>query len=233
MISQNITLLAQQNEQLITETGLHRESDTAICMESNGLLALSRGANAALTLEVLQDDMSLNLPQAFQQSDGAIADVSHCLLESLENINEFLLQQAATGGVELGVVQLGKQHFSAWVSGDICAARFRGDNIELMCDETRQAPLVGMQNDFSPRLLELDFAAADILLLTTQKVIDALEADFVRLTLSRFNDNLHMALRQLNTRAQRNGLAGKPMLILCRIEQAQKTKGSGWFKRSK
>ena len=231
MIQHKINLLAQQDEQLISEPGLHRAASGALCMESNGLLALATGDNAALSLEVLQDDMALNLAQALQQSGGAVSGVTQCLSESLDNIHEFLLQKKSGGAVDLAVIQLGQKHFSAFVSGEICGARFRGDDVKLLCDNAQRQPRAGSAETFQPQMLELDFIPADILLLTTHPVFDVLEADFVRLTLARFNDNLHMALRQLNTRAMRNGLPQKPDLLLCRIDQAAQHAGSSWFKR--
>jgi hypothetical protein len=231
MIQQNISLLAQQDEQLISEPGLHAGAHSASCFEAGGLLALASGEHGAIALEVLQDDMSLNLAQALQQSGGAVGGASQCLGESLDNIHEFLQQKQSRSGVDLGVIQLAQKHFSAFVSGEICGARFRGDMIKLLCDNAQSQPLPGAQGAFTPQLVELDFQPADILLLTTQQAFDALESDFVRLTLARFNDNLHMALRQLNTRAMRNGLSRKPEMLLCRIDKPAQASNPGWFKR--
>jgi len=234
MIQHTITLLAQQNGELLSADGLYAGSNSALCLDgARGLLALSMGDSPALALEVLQDDMSLNMQQALQLVSGSASGVSLCLQESLDNINEFLYHKRTDTdqGVELGVLQLGNNQLSAYVCGAICAARWRADRLKMICDNVQDQPLPGRQPALKPQLIELDFQVDDLLLLTTQSVFNTLEADFIRLTLARFHDNLHMALRQLNTRAMRNGLAEKPLLILCRIENAIKSGGSNWFKR--
>ncbi len=234
MIQHKISLLAQQNGELLTTDGIHAGVTSALCLDSaRGLLALSLGETPTIALEVLQDDMSLNMEQALQLVSGSASGVSLCLQESLDNINEFLLHKRASANpaVELGVMQLGNHQLSAYVCGSIYGARCRADQLELLCDEARIQPLPGAQATFTPQLIELDFQVNDLFLLTTEAVFNALEADFIRLTLARFNDNLHMALRQINTRAMRNGLPDKPLMMLCRIEKAEKSAGSNWFRR--
>ncbi len=230
----NISLLAQQDGKSLTTDGIHAGGNNALCLDgARGLLALSTGEASTIALEVLQDDMSVNMDLALRQVTGSTSGVSLCLQESLDNINEYLRQKQAdsNSALELGVIQLGNQQLSAYVCGSICAARYRAEQLEMLCDETRAQPLPGAQAHYSPRLIELDFQVDDLLLLTTARVFDTLGADFIRLTLVRFHDNLQMALRQINTRALHHGLPDKPLVILGRIEKVEKNGALNWFRR--
>jgi len=230
----SVDSLAQLEESLITSTGLQHSDAVALLIEDNGLMALAQGTQAALALEVLQDDMSINMPLALKQSANKHDAVTLCLQESLENIDEFLRRKEPKGeGVQLAVLQPSYGYFSAFVSADCCAAVLHADKLDILCDEAGNQPIAGRNSDFAAHIQQQEYRNNDLLMLARQSTFATLEADFIRVTLARFKDNLHMALRQLNTRAMRNGLTKKPVMMLCRLQGVEKSTTSGWFKRKR
>ncbi len=210
--------------------GLQKHGLDAMLMQEIGLLAFARGQHGALALEVLQDDMSVNLPMALEQP-AALDAARHCLLESLENINEFLLTQDGNTVTELVAVQIVGDQLIAYVSGDLCLLRFRQDQIKCLFDEQKAQTWLGVSAPLQAGLQNLELQQHDVLLLASHEVLKMIDPDFVRVTLGRFQGELNAALRQIDTRAQRNGLGRKPELLMCRIEQVLQKKSSGWFGR--
>lgn len=230
----SVDSLAQLEGSLITSEGLQHSEALALLIEDNGLMALAQGAQAALALEVLQDDMAINMPVALEQSANKHDAVASCLQESLENIDEFIRSKEPTGeGVQLAVVQPAYGYFNAFVSADMCVAVLHADKLDTLCDDAYNQPIVGSKNGFAAYILKQEYRNNDLLMLASRSTFSTLDADFIRVTLARFRDNLHMALRQLNTRAMRNGLAKKPVMMLCRLQGVEKSTASGWFKRKR
>ena len=81
--------------------------------------------------------------------------------------------------------------------------------------------LLGRDTAFQAEACEQTLQEGDVLAMISRDAMTALGNEFLRLTMSRFSDNLEMAQRQINARAQHEGLPSKPEFILLRVDQVE------------
>lgn len=229
-LNDRVTLFAQTKTGQITDEGIHSSGRELLGLSAElGLLVLAQGypASAQISLEILLDDMSLNQPAIDVNSSQAGAEAALCLSESLDNINEYLNSQTDTqtddlaaeqGGVAMAAIMLLGNQLSCVQLGVLCCLRYSAEQLQAVTKESAVPDQLGQGQSIHPSILQHELVEGDIFILTTNKFVQEITLEFMRLTLSRFSDNLDMAMRQINTRALRNGLAQKPDIVLCRID---------------
>ncbi len=239
--------IAQNMDGQSIEQGLADGNGLALAINAElGLMAMAYAgheqANPKQALEILLDDMQLNLPASENRdvnTDTVLA--TQCLAESYENINEFLLDTFARDGhsdqlrpVALAAIQFVNDKLSCAVVGDFCCLKFSDERINTLNDiyevNLKGDSTLGSKSDFRVNMTQHGVKAGDFIMLTTLKVIHAVGEEHIRLTLSRFHDNLDMALRQINTRAAKRGLEQKPAMIIARAESPV-VKKRGWLNK--
>ena len=242
-LKDSINILAQTENGSFTETGIHNTSRHVVGVEQKlGLIILTQGNSqdfnqpAYKSVEIMLDDMELNLSAKIKSSQLSGFAASQCMSESLENINEYLCSQSAnsetvdeTNGVELAAIQIHQSSISYCSVGKVNCLVFN-DNLGLQVlavDNSAQEKL-GIETSLQAEVAEHDVVVGDIVVLLPSDLLNLLTPDFIRITLSRFNQNLEMALRQINTRALQNDLPEKPTIALCRVNQMTEKKRS-WF----
>lgn len=229
-LNERVTLCAQTQNGPFAEDGLHPSGRAVMAIYSEqGLLAFAQGDStmAQLALEVLLDDMSLNLPAIDVTSSQAGSAVALCLSESLENINEYLNEQGGDSepsatdlprGLSMACLQLLGNQLSYVQTGDLCCLHYSAQRLHALADDESAAQLLGLGLSIRPVIQQTELREGDVYILTSQRFVQLITLEFLRVTLSRFSDNLEMAMRQINTRALRNGLQQKPDILLCRID---------------
>lgn len=228
-----IKFIIQTGHDISTENGIQSDGALSIGLDTlHGLLSMARGrsgdaAIAEKTLEILIDDMQLNLP-TLQQKRGSKSPEILCLQESLENINEYLLVYAhergladTQWGVSLCAFQFSPSNVSCCVYGDFQAYHFREGQINALFTQEMNNHLLGRDTAFQAEACEQTLQKGDVLAMISRDAMTALGNEFLRLTMSRFSDNLEMAQRQINARAQHEGLPSKPEFILLRVDQVE------------
>jgi len=244
-LNTEITILAQMGEKQFSETGI--ESDGLLVAGINhelGLLVLAaadeesyKQNSAYKAIEIMMDDMSFNLSVNAGNSGKITSAVTQCMHESIDNINEYLFSQfqasalsSDMGGVDLSAIQIQQNVISCCQLGEIQGFKFSDNQLSKLGAAEQDKLRLGTHNSLTVNIVEHGIRQGDILILTTEQVMTKIGEEFIRVTTSRFSDNLEMLLRQLNTRALHNGLEQNPVIILCRIERSQ-TQKSGWLSR--
>ena len=240
---QYTTFWVQMRSGELLRDGIEQSSDTAIGVNrQQGLIVLSRGlvadpSDAYKATEILLDDMRMNLTSMYSGNRGwEVSAASACLVESLDNINDYLREQHANQstvfdnatGVSLCALQLMSDHFSV-VTGDHyhCLLLRRGKaEIISAAQPSRQG--IGMATDFAARAEEHGFEEGDLLVLMPAREMQVVGEDFVNVTLARFADHPEMALRQINARANRENLPHKPAMAIVSINR-KVPKKQGWL----
>ena len=227
----NLTVIAQNGDAEMITQGIAVATVGAVGLDlQQGLVVLAHNSeqnqdDARLAVEILLDDMQLNLPSVLQESESASA-ASGCLKESVDNINEYLLTKNAQQSPEIGhssvsliAIQFLKGQFSVLGTGDYNCLLLRQQKLSTLLDDvSKQESLLGVRTEISVRNTNAWFKAGDVMVLLHPSVLDAVGEEFVRVTLSRFADNLDMAIRQMNTRVAHAGLSHRPQLIICHIK---------------
>ena len=170
--------------------------------------------------EILIDDMQTNL----SPDDNSTAE---CLRESIDNIHEYLYQQQSEGlttradvATAMAVVQYWNGRIFCMVTREFdCLLLQAGERVKQV-NPNVSADLPGENTTFDAPILEQDVQRGDVVLIARSMDIETIGQDFVRMTLSRFSDNLEVALRQINQKASRKGLELSPTIILARIEKS-------------
>ena len=228
---ENLTIITQNGDGDAITQGIGVATAGAVGIDlQQGLVVLAQNCEqsqdeARFSIEILLDDMQLNLPSVLQESESASA-VGACLKESMVNINEYLLsknaQQSTAGmhtSVSLIAVQFLKGQLSVLGIGDYDCLLLREQKLTSWLDAfSKGDSLLGAQPLISMRNTNAWFQAGDVIMLTHHSMLDVIGEEFVRVTLSRFSDNIDMALRQINTRVAREGLPQKQQLVICRID---------------
>ena len=216
---------------------------------SLGLMAISsshpggtEASPARMAMEILLDDMRTNIPQFLDEiADSKNSDQGvNCLQESLNNINEYLYGQVGAQYDSTSVVatQLSAfQYLNGYLSyilgaGIKCLLLRNKELKELSNVYSHLAGALGEKPLLESRVEDVALAKDDILFIASVGDISTIEEEFIRLTLSRFPENLHTALRQINTRASRKGMKDIPGIIVCRINQETGLK-RGWIDKLK
>ena len=236
----DLTIVAQMPDHKGLQPGIHESADQVIGLEPDlGLIAIStsplgiESSPARIVMEILMDDMQTNIPQLkSQMADNGRASLgADCLQESLENINEYLYDQTASrfdttqpANANITVLQYLNGHLSFVIgSGEKCLL-FKNNKLESISDAI-SSPLGGKPN-YNSKVLQTTMSLGDILFIAATDDINALEEDFIRMTLSRFPESLDTVLRQLNTKISRTSARQIPHIIVCRINQETDLKKS-------
>ena len=241
-----VSIMAQNEKGEIIKQGLDLCASSAMGINPQlGLVVLADAAQggqqeAEKSVEILLDDMQLNLPAVLQGAYSAHT-ASSCLLESLNNINEYLYALSHRGGsaqknsaVSVIAAQFLQHQCSVIAVGQYNCLLLHQDQLEdLVLGATNN--LLGKDHSVQTLTSEPDIQQGDILLLVASSVVALIGQEFIRVTLSRFRDNLDMALRQINTRVARQGMDSKPAIIICKMLQSRDQERSWlakWRKRS-
>ncbi len=216
---------------------------------SLGLIAISSSrpggieiSPARMAADILLDDMRTNIPQFVNE----IADSKNsgrgvnCLQESLDNINEYLYGQVGVQYDSTSVVaaQLSAfQYLNGYLSyilgaGIKCLLLRNNELTELSNASSHISGALGEKPLLESRVEDIALAKDDILFIASVGDINTIEEDFIRLTLTRFPENLRTVLRQINTRTSRKGMKDIPGIIICRIDQETDLK-RGWIDKLK
>jgi len=229
----NLTIATQISGQQNPQPGIYETADQVIGFEPNiGLIAITtnplnlESPPAKIAMEILMDDMQTNIPQLktkMSNADQAILG-ANCLQESLENINEFLYEQTIS---QLSTPQsrttsiTALQYLNGYLSfiigsGQKCLL-FKNNQLKNISNAVSR-PLGGKPN-YDSKVLQETMSFGDILFIAAIDDVKTMQEDFIRLTLSRFPENLDTVLRQLNTKFSRTGASQIPSIIICRINQ--------------
>lgn len=234
-----VSIIAQNEEGVIIKQGLDLCPSSAIGINPQlGLVVLAdatqgRQQEALKSVEILLDDMQLNLPAVLPGSYSA-ATASSCLLESLNNINEYLYTLSQQDGsadkhsaVSLIAAQFLQHQCSVMAVGRYnCLLLHQDQLVDLDTVATNNLP--GKDHSILTLTSEQDLHQGDILLLVASSVVALIGQEFIRVTLSRFRDNLDMVLRQINIRVARQGMPSKPAIIICKMLQSRDEE-RGWL----
>ncbi len=243
---EHFTYLAQTAEGEVFSDGMELSNQVGIAIDpEQGLLVLSQGcsdiANPQQVMEILMDDMKVNLPPLESRDGSSDTELaSRCLAESYENINEYLLDSPRANEnpekncVALASIQLVNHRLSCAVVGDFCCLNYCAEKITTLNDiydtHLRGDSALGLKTDFQMNITQHEILSGQVVFMAPLEVVQTVGEEHIRLTLSRFHDNLEMALRQINTRAAKRGLGSKPSLIFARVESSLKPK-KGWLSR--
>ena len=234
MTSQDdLTIAAQMPGQKDLQPGIHESANQVIGLAPDiGLIAISisplstESSPARIAMEILMDDMQTNIPQLKSQIDDTDMTPlgTDCLQESLENINEYLYDQTASrfdttqsAIANITALQYLNGHLSFVIGTREKCLLFKNNTLKSISDSISR-PL-GSKPNYHSKVLHETMSLGNILFVADTDDIDALGEDYIRLTLSRFPENLDMVLRQLNTKICRAGARQIPGIILCRINQ--------------
>ena len=232
-LKESINFLAQTENGQFSKSGIHTFDQQVIAINAElGLMILAQGkvsgenSPAYKSVEIMLDDMELNLSAIKKESELSVSVASHCMSESLDNINEYLFSQANTNeamelgrGVEFAAVQLHHSLISCGSVGGLECLIFSANELRVLGTKTSVQEKLGVGLSLQPEIAEQDFVTGDIVLMLSSDLLQVLTQEFIRVTLSRFNENLEMAIRQINTRALQNGFNHKPALIICSMNQ--------------
>jgi len=243
-LKESIDIVAQLGNEHFSEKNIQVDANNVVGINPElGLMVLavsssqSNSTAASKSVEIMLDDMELNLRSTRKDSRQNTSVVSRCISESLDNINEYLCFQAERGastetdrGVNLSVIQIQPNTISCGNIGNLNCVLFSNSEIVMLTNESMMEQKLGIKTSLESKIIEQDFAVGDILILSTPELMTQLGKDFIRITLSRFNENLEMAIRQINTRALHHGFKHKPTLILCRKIRSIEASRS-WFNK--
>lgn len=201
------------------------------------------GKSARLSIEILLDDVQTNLSsgefvQATDYEKHVLA--THCIEESLQNINDYLVHlnspesPATRRGVALTVVQVIHGQCSILHAAEHCCLHFREGKLADLCLNTsleeNANTLIGMSESLTLNINQLAVTANDQLLICNRELLKYADQEYLRVTLSRFQDSPQMAIRQITSKTQRSGMQVKPILGMVSINQTPE-KSKSWFKR--
>jgi len=242
VIQQDLTIAAQMPGHKDLKPGIHESTNQVIGLVPDiGLIAIStsllstESVSAGIAMEILMDDMQTNIPQLKSQMNAVNTGHpgTNCLQESLENINEYLYEQTVSRFdtsqstiANITALQYLNGHLSFIIGSKEKCLLFKNNKLKSISDLVSK-PLGG-NPDYNTKVLHETMALGDILFVAAIDDINALEEDYIRLTLSRFPENLDMVLRQLNTKISRAGRRQIPTIIVCRINQECSLK-KGWI----
>ena len=206
--------------------GIHEQNGCVVAVDEKiSLMVLTRSSveneqPIALTAaEILIDDMQTNL------SPGKNA-TAECLRESIDNIHEYLYEQQRecvvsreAAATAMAVVQYWNGRIFCMVTREFDCLLLQAGELVKLVSKNVSSGLPGENATFDTSIQDHDVLPGDVVLMARSTDIKTIGQDFVRMTLSRFSDNLDVALRQINQKASRKGLEFPPVLILTRIEK--------------
>ena len=240
----NLIIAAQIPGQKNLQPGIHATADQVIGFDSNlGLIAIATSplsadsSPARIAIEILMDDMQTNIPQlkTHKRNINQASLGANCLRESLENINEFLYEKTAsqfdtTHSVTTSItaLQLLNGHLSYLAGPGQTILLFKNNNLKRLSNIVSRP--IGDKPNYNSEIQQEVLSLGDILILTSIDDIKSVEEDFLRLTLSRFPENLDTVLRQINTKISHTGASQIPSIIICRVNQDADLKKS-WISK--
>lgn len=244
---QGVSMLAQTSEgELVSKGSGGSGHHKVIIDETFSLLGLAGdhaeqpGTLASLALEILLDDMRTNLSsREYEQATGFEKHVitTRCIQESFENINDYLISQAnpedITAGknsVSLCALQITQGQCSFIHASDHCCMHYRHEKLVDLSKKDKATTLLGLSSHPSIGSTEVNVSNRDILFICDMSLLQILDDEYLRVTLSRFQDSPEMAIRQINSRALRAGMQSKPIMALVTVS-LQENKSKSWFKR--
>ncbi|MCP4492275.1 MAG: hypothetical protein GY820_33960 [Gammaproteobacteria bacterium] len=186
-------------------------------------------ANKAV--EILLDDIELNLDSNEKRSVRLTNEslAALCLRESVENINDYLISSLnqehppkSEKIIGLAAILLHDNQFYCIATNDIYCFLFGGEELIPLVAPSGDPNPIGVDPALRPEVVSREYSPGNVLLMISVKDITVLGLEFVRLTLSRFKDNMEMVLQQFSVRMRRNGLKHDPALILCCVQYAEK-----------
>ena len=214
------SFLAQDADGQRFDRGLHGERGRAIGIDPDlGVAVLAccsdaESAAARVAVEILIDDMQANLLPFTHSEVVEEAPGLTCLRESLDNIAAYLRGEGGDT-VSLAALQIDEQgRANLALAGEVVALARQQPVLRL--DAGSSAPL-GAADPAEPLLIELAVEGLDCLLLLPLADEAGIGSDYVQVSLGRFCDAPDMLLRQLDIRAQRQGLEHAPMLVHARL----------------
>ena len=185
--------------------------------------------------EIIMDDMAVNFDAKARTSAIHIARerAELSLTESFQNIHEYLQSTSvSTGQPPAALSLIALQFFAGQVcvcaQGEYEAMVFDGEHLKPLLDPYVTGYL-GAASRKKPQFVHYELSLADMLLVMQKPDLKRVELRFLEMTVSRFSDNLEVAVRQINTRAKYQGIEYKPPLILARVDQPYKAVKKGWF----
>ena len=244
MISKGyLTAIAQTHTGWVFDEGVQISQKDVLTMDQSlGLLAISQAVDVAepqgsahMAIQILLDDMQVNLPMIAETADNNLSAASQCLMESIVNINEYLFDRSHSNketveqAISLCAIQFQPGGLCAISNRHLVIMLFHDGEIKTL-GEKLPSTKFGISSTIKAQVVEQNVVKDDILLITTQTFLETIDKEFLRITLSRFGNNLAMALRQINTRASHKGQSSKPVVMLARIEKDLE-KPVGWFNR--
>ena len=244
MISKNyLSVLAQTHSGWVFDEGVQISETEVLGIEKNiGLLAMAHandtgeGSPSHIAIQIIVDDMQVNLPMAQEQGDGSRSPASQCLFESIDNINDYLYSenQDQTGsgfkGISLCAVQFLMGQLSCICSKEMIVLQLHDGELTSLTQQSEESSRLGRSRTPKVEIVQHSISSDDIVIILNRNLYKSIEHEYLRVTLSRFGDNLAMALRQINTRAVHKGNTLKPAILLARINTEQEKSG-GWLKR--
>jgi len=242
MSHDNYEITGQISGQIISDLPIQHSKDLALGIQHElGLFVLAQESNlktqvfAQKSIEILLDDMSFNLSALSDKQKQSSTHVSNCLHESVENINDYLIEQhqinpdnISQQGISLSAIQCHSHGISSCLHGNISCLKYSNDTLYALGSKLTKTKALGVNSRLSFTVIEEEFKLGDILFLATFELIEQLGHEFIRITLSRFGDNLYMAIRQINSRAKKKGITSNLSFIVCKNNSHTSVK-KGWL----
>jgi hypothetical protein len=246
----SISILAQAGEEEPITEGMTGQGSQVVAIDNQfSLFGLAEdkadqaGKTSRLSLEILLDDIQTNLSSreyAQASNDAKHVMATHCIQESFENINDYLISQGSSivpaehEGVALSVMQVIHGECSFIHADEHCCLHFREGKLMNLTQakSTEDSPktLLGITGTVNIKLNQLSITPGDLLLTCNHELLQHVTPEYLRVTMMRFQDSPQMAMRQITSKAQRSGMQGKPVLVIVTINQIT-DKPRSWFKK--
>lgn len=237
----NFEITGQLSGQLISEAPLQQANNLVLGLQKEiGLIVLASNTHsndqsaAKKTVEIMLDDMEFNISQHLSEGQIKQSIASNCLHESLENINEYFIEQYQSTsddtlrrGISITALQVHNKGISCCMHGNLSSYKLSDESFDMLGSKVAMAKSLGINPSLTYSINEQTLNINDLILLCNNTFIDQLGAEFIRMTLSRFNDNLYMAIKQINARVDKKNLSTEHSFVLIRKinEDAKKR----WF----
>ncbi len=230
-LSNRISIMAQlKNDQVFSHGTQHSGTQVLSVKQDLGLSVMALGYDHSNTVpaheavEILLDDIAINLDSKEKRkvllTNESLARL--CLRESIDNINDYLVSNQGQRDpsksekmVGLGAILLQDNQVNCIATNDIYCFIFEGNELLPLVAPFGNPDPIGADSSFQAEVVSHDYSRGNILIMISAKDLNTLGLDFVRVTLSRFEGNMEMALRQISVRMRRNGSKRDPALILC------------------
>ncbi len=231
-----ISIMAQLESGQIFSNGTQYSGTQVLSIEQDlGLATMALGYNlpdstrAIEAVEILLDDIALNLDPGENRKVILTSETLAmlCLRESVSNVNDYLASSSRQGCPDISIKTVGlatilfqDNQLNYIATNDICCCLFEGGELVSLDALSVKPDPLGASTTLRLEVVSRKYFPGSSLLMLPAKDLEAVGQDFLRLTLSRFNDNMEMALRQIAVRIRRSGSRQDPALILCSAKHA-------------